>query len=181
MGPFAPHSADAVTPEDWECLDGTLYIGKDGKPYMVFCHEHTQILNGTICYAPMKEDLTGFAGEAVTMFEATSPEWADEFVEGRHYVTDGPFMYRSRTGELFMLWSTFIKGQYAECLVHFPDGDLSMDDRHLEPMIDDDGGHGMIFKAGDKLYLTYHSPNTRGEEKPFFRELEDYGDGLRLV
>jgi len=181
MGPFVPHSADAVTPEDWECLDGTFYVGKDGKPYMVFCHEHTQILDGTICYAPMKEDLTAFDGPVTTMFAATSPSWADEKVEGRHYVTDGPFMYRSRTGELFMLWSTFIKGQYAECLVHFPDGELGMNYRHMEPLIDDDGGHGMVFRYQDQLYLTYHSPNTKGEEKPFFRKLEDCGDGLRML
>ena len=181
MGPFVPHSADAVTPEEWECLDGTLYVGKDGKPYMVFCHEHTQILDGTICYAPMKDDLTAFDGPVTTMFAATSPAWADEKVEGRHYVTDGPFMYRSKTGELMMLWSTFIKGQYAECLVHFPDGELSMNYRHMDPLIDDDGGHGMIFRYQDQLYLTYHSPNTKGEEKPFFRKLEDCGDGLRLL
>nr|MCR5040729.1 family 43 glycosylhydrolase [Clostridia bacterium] len=35
-GPFAPHSAGAVTPCDWECLDGTLYV-EDGRPYIVFC------------------------------------------------------------------------------------------------------------------------------------------------
>lgn len=39
MGPFRPHSQSRVTPPDWECLDGTFYASKDGKPYMVFCHE----------------------------------------------------------------------------------------------------------------------------------------------
>ena len=28
-GPFQPHSAGAVTPDGWECLDGTLYV-EDG-------------------------------------------------------------------------------------------------------------------------------------------------------
>ena len=45
-GPFQPHSDGAVTPDGWECLDGTLYV-ENGVPYLVFCHEHTQILNGT--------------------------------------------------------------------------------------------------------------------------------------
>ncbi len=57
LGPFEPHSNDAVTPEKWECLDGTLYIDNDGKPYIVFCHEHTQIVDGTICFAPLNETL----------------------------------------------------------------------------------------------------------------------------
>ena len=46
LGPFEPHSKDAVTPEEWECLDGTLYISENGTPYLVFCHEHTQIIDG---------------------------------------------------------------------------------------------------------------------------------------
>lgn len=57
LGPFVPHSNGTVTPEDWECLDGTLYINRQGKPYIVFCHEHTQIIDGTICYAPLQDDL----------------------------------------------------------------------------------------------------------------------------
>ena len=54
LGPFTPHSKGVVTPEDWECLDGTFYLDKEGHPYIVFCHEHTQIIDGTICYADRK-------------------------------------------------------------------------------------------------------------------------------
>ena len=41
LGPFKPHSKGIVTPPEWECLDGTLYINKDSKPYVVFCHNKT--------------------------------------------------------------------------------------------------------------------------------------------
>lgn len=181
MGPFEPHSNGVVTPEEWECLDGTLYINPDGKPYIVFCHEHTQIINGTICYAPLSDDLTEMAGEAVTMFKASEPYWADEQVGDEHRITDGPFMYRTKDGTLLMLWSTFIKGKYAECLVRFNDGDLSMNFEHLPPLIDNDGGHGMLFNADDKLYLTYHSPNTSGFEHPCFIEVADIGDEIVIV
>ena len=30
-GPFVPHSDGPVTPRDWECLDGTLYVDPGGK------------------------------------------------------------------------------------------------------------------------------------------------------
>jgi GH43 family beta-xylosidase len=180
LGPFVPHSKGPVTPEAWECLDGTLYIGQDQKPYLVFCHEHTQIIDGTICYVRLKDDLTGAAGEPCTMFSASSPPWADEFREGVHYVTDGPFLYRTKNHTLLMIWSTFIKGQYAECLVKFTDGELGMQFCHMPPLIADDGGHGMIFHDGNKLYLTLHSPNTLGAERPVFMELEDTGDTILL-
>ena len=35
-GQFLPVSKDPVTPPDWVCLDGTLYVDKKGQPHMVF-------------------------------------------------------------------------------------------------------------------------------------------------
>ena len=32
LGPFEEWSDGPVTPRDWECLDGTLYVDGDGKP-----------------------------------------------------------------------------------------------------------------------------------------------------
>ena len=179
-GEFKPHSNGAVTPEEWEALDGTFYLDKNGKPFIVFCHEHTQITDGTICYARLNEALTETVGEVTTLFSASSPYWADEKPEGEHYVTDGPFMYRTKTDELFMIWSTFIKGKYAECVVEFTDGELNSNFVHLEPLIDDDGGHGMIFKDEYKIYLTFHTPNQSLFERPVFVELDDLGDSLKI-
>lgn len=181
MGPFVPHGDGFLTPAEWECLDGTLYISKENVPYLVFCHEHTQIIDGTICYVQLSEDLTCAVGEPVTLFAASSPYWADKLPADAHRVTDGPFLYRSKTDELLMIWSTFIKGQYAECLVRFCGGELGTSFEHLDPLITDDGGHGMIFKAGEQLMLTFHSPNTQGEEHPVFKPLIDRGDYLQML
>lgn len=180
LGEFKPHSNGAVTPDEWECLDGTLYVDKNGNPFIVFCHEHMQIIDGTICYARLNEDLTETVGTVTTLFNGSSPFYIDEKPQGEHYVTDGPFMYRSKTDELFMLWSTFINHQYAECLVKFPDGELNTNFIHLEPLIDDDGGHGMIFKGDNKLYLTFHSPNKSLFERPKFIEITDNGSELKI-
>ena len=180
LGPFVPHSKGVVTPKEWECLDGTLYVDGNGKPYIVFCHEHTQIIDGTVCYAPLSDDLSEIAGEAVTMFRASEPYWADVQKGNEHRITDGPFMFRTEKGVLLMIWSTYIKGKYAECVVRFNDGELGMSFEHLPPLIDNDGGHGMIFRGGDKLYLTYHSPNTSGFEHPCFVEIEDKGDSIAV-
>lgn len=180
LGEFKPHSNGAVTPEEWECLDGTFYIDKNGNPFIIFCHEHTQIIDGTICYAGLNDDLTALTGEVVTMFTGSEPFYIKKAPDDGHYVTDGPFMYRSKTDELFMLWSTFINHQYAECLVKFNDGELNMNFTHSDPLIDDDGGHGMIFKDDENIYLTFHTPNQSLYERPKFVKIKDSGDCLEI-
>lgn len=181
-GPFAPHSDGPLTPEEWECLDGTLYVDKNGRPYLVFCHEHTQIINGTVCYVPLTDDLRRADGGPVLIFSATDPFYVRKNPDPDvHYVTDGPFMFRTNNGTLLMLWSTFPGGKYAECVARSDNGEIDGHFEHLDPIITNDGGHGMIFRTDDCLMLTYHSPNTRSKERPVFRKLIDEGDRVRVV
>lgn len=177
-GPFVKYSDGAVTPYDWECLDGTLYISKKGEPYLVFCHEHTQIIDGTVCYLRLSDDLKKAVSKPVYLFSGSSPEWADKKKEGEHYITDGPFMYRTSGGELLLIWSTFIGGKYAQCAARSSNGEIDGKFVHLPPLVTNDGGHGMIFKFGKKLMLTYHTPNETLYERPTFRELEDVGNTI---
>ena len=179
LGPFVLHSDGAVTPYEWESLDGTLYI-EDGKPYIVFCHEHTQIIDGTVCFARLSDDLKERISEPVTLFSGSSPYWADKKHEGEHYITDGPFMYRTKDGTLLMIWSTFIAHTYVEALVRFKDGKLNKNFEHLYPIITDDGGHGMIFEADNKLYLTFHSPNQTNFERVRMVEITDNGNNINV-
>lgn len=179
FGPFEPISDGPLTPHEWEALDGSLYV-ENGKPYLVFCHEHTQIYNGAMCYIELSSDLTHSVGKPVTLFRAADPVWVKFVVPFKHYITDGPFMYRTKAGTLLMIWSTFIDHQYAECVVRFKDGVINKNFEHIEPLITNDGGHGMIFSANGKLYLTYHTPNTKGEEHPAFKEIVDCGDHLEI-
>lgn len=179
-GPFVPHSETALTPDEWECLDATLYISKNGEPYIVFCHEHTQIIDGTVCYIKLTEDLKSTIGEPKMIFAGSSPRWADKKPKGEHYITDGPFMYRTESGELLMLWSTFVNHKYCQCIAKSDNGEIDGNFIHLPPLISDDGGHGMIFSFDNKLMLTFHSPNQTGFERPTFTELEDIGETVIL-
>ncbi len=184
-GPFVPHSKGALTPAEWECLDGTLYVDKTGVPYLVFCHEHTQIKDGTICYVRLNENLDATEGEVTTLFCASSCEWVDPIKVGNpikedHFVTDGPYMYCSKTGELFMIWSSFIKGNYAELSVKFKEGKLGLEFEHQKPLLDSDGGHGMIFSNDENNYFIYHTPNMTGCEHPVICLFEDKGSTIAI-
>lgn len=43
-GPFEFY-ADRLTPEDWTCIDGTLWF-EDGVPYLIFSHSFEDIVSG---------------------------------------------------------------------------------------------------------------------------------------
>jgi len=179
-GEFEPWSDGAVTPDEWECLDGTLYIDKNGVPYLVFCHEHTQIIDGTVCYVQLSGDLKSAVSEPTELFAGSSPYWADRKPAGEHYITDGPFMYRTKENSLLLIWSTFIHHQYCQCVARSDNGEIDGNFIHLPPIITDDGGHGMIFKNDSQLMLTFHTPNTTGDERPIIKRLEDTGNNIRI-
>ena len=181
-GPFVPLTAEPVTPRDWECLDGTLWI-EDGTPYMVFCHEWLQIGDGEICMMPLSHDLTTAIGEPVVLFHASAPRWVRPVRAKTEFVTDGPFLYRTGTGELLMLWSSFGDKGYAETAARSASGKLSGPwIQEEEPLMPENGGHGMLFRTFDgKLNLVIHAPNApNGAERAHYFPVEDCGDHLTL-
>jgi beta-xylosidase len=177
-GPYKPWSDGPVTPKEWECLDGTLYVDKDGKPWMVFCHEWVQIEDGEICLISLSEDLRIAVGEAVCLFRASDAPWVAPIKEESKtsYVTDGPYIYTAENGSLLMLWSSFgFDGNYCMGLAVSESGCISGPWRQQnEPLYSSDGGHGMLFKTSEgKLYLTLHQPNTSPNERPIFIEMKE--------
>ena len=182
LGPFHPHSDGCVTPRDWECLDGTLYVSKAGTPYMVFCHEWVQAGDGEVCAIPLTQDLSAPAGEAFLLFHASDAPWCKVMHHSSGVsgcVTDGPFLWRTADGTLLCLWASFSEGGYTEGVAVSDNGEIDGPFTQVDPLFMDDGGHGMVFRALDgQLYLTLHSPNAHLEERPFFHPIEDTGSRL---
>ena len=168
-GPFEPVKEGSVTPPEWACLDGTLWV-EDGKPYMVFCHEWEQIKTGTVMCARLKDDLSGFAETPCELFKATdfSPD-AKFDPQNAIYdqVTDGPFLYRSDVdGKLKMIWSNLRKSGYVEIVSESVTGKVHGPWSGHRILFDGDGGHGMVFRRFDGIrVLTLHSPNEMGKER----------------
>ena len=182
MGPFRPHSDGPVTPRDWECLDGTLYVSLEGKPYMVFCHEWVQILDGEILAMPLTDDLSAPCDEPKLLFRASDAPWGKAIQHSTGVVgqvTDGPFFWRTTDGTLLCLWASFSEHGYTEGVAVSSNGDIDGVFTQAEPLFMQDGGHGMVFRTleGD-LYMTLHSPNETPCERPCFHPLEDTGSRL---
>jgi len=186
-GPYRPISDGPVTPMEWECLDGTLYVDAKGDPWIVFCHEWVQIADGTVCCMRLSDDLRKAVTEPVTLFAASSAPWVsplDRVVNGnRGYVTDGPFLHTRKDGTLLLLWSSFTSRGYAMGIARSESGSVLGPWIHdPEPLMDRDSGHGMAFRAFDgSLYATVHSPNKTPLERPVFVRIEETGRTLSAV
>lgn len=178
LGPFLPITEGPITPRDWECLDGTLYVDKDQQPYIVFCHEWKQIGNGTMCAMKLSKDLTEAVSEPWVLFDAKNVGWTKSIEGDEGYVTDGPFLQRTKDGDLIMLWSSHGEEGYAQAMARSTNGEIDgiwQQDKEL--LFSKNGGHGMVFKTiQGKQMLTIHMPNeTPNERAVFFPIIEENG------
>jgi len=182
FGPFVPHSDCAVTPHEMECLDGTLYIDKNGTPYIVFCNEWTQVVNGRMYYAELDSDLKAIVGEPKLMFTAKDYPGVRPISRGG-YVTDGPFMHRCKNGDLVMLWSSFGEKGYFEGVLKSDNGEIDGKWIEQKSLFEENGGHGMLFKdLNGNLKLSLHYPNSpRGTERAFFYNIKEENGNLSVV
>lgn len=184
-GPFQPFHNRPHTPPTWMALDGTLWV-EDGSAWMVFCHEWVQITDGTMELVPLTPDLSDVAGPPVTLFRASDASWArplgEPGTEHHGWVTDGPFLHRTQSGELLMIWSSFGTRGYAVGQAVSTSGKVTGPWRQIaEPLFATDGGHGMIFRdLEDRLTLTLHQPNSGERERARFFRLEEH-DGLLIL
>ena len=186
-GPFRIHSDGPVTPRDWECLDGTLYVDKNGTPYMIFCHEWLQVNNGEMCCVELSKDLSKAVSEPHVMFRAGDNPLPREirFSDKHHgMVTDGCFIYKTDSDRLIMIWASVGENDnYLELQAICDDGNILGNWRHDAPAIfQKDGGHGMIFKDVDgKEKLVLHSPNHDKLERAHFFDIRYNGEYLDIV
>jgi beta-xylosidase len=189
-GPYAPISSGPVTPPDWECLDGTLHLDRDGRPWIVFCHEWVQVHNGAIYAMRLSPDLARPAGRPVFLFNASEAPWVKPLkrsLEDPQYrfpcfVTDGPFVHRCRDGTLLMLWSSFGVHEYAMGTARSETGTIEGPwIQGSEPIWAANGGHGMVFRTFDgRLFMSLHTPNETPNERAVFVPLVETDGSLRV-
>lgn len=193
-GPFVPFSVTPgydYQPYEWDCIDGTLYE-EDGHIYMVFVHEWTQLIDGTMDYIELSPDLTEtISAKPVTMFRASENPSCGEMnglgeatfgLKMPGWVTDGPQMFRTQTGKLGMLWSTWGKERYLQVICYSESGTIAGPwIQEPEPFLANNSGHGMLFKTfdGELIFVVHHSEGN-GPRKPQYWTVDDSGDKLVL-
>jgi len=182
-GPFVPLKNSPITPPSWACLDGTLHV-ENGRPFMVFCREWTQLGDGQMCAIELSKDLLSAVGKPVTLFSASQAPWSKSFVSASsthnsNFITDGPFLHRcASSGELVMLWSSIgTNDKYCVGIARSTSGRVVGPWVHdKNPLFNRDGGHAMIASIGCErehstvtktkpehyiLLLALHTPNRQ--------------------
>ena len=189
-GPFTPLSDKPHTPEDWMSRDGTFWV-EDGQPWMVFCHDWLQVVDGTVELVPLAPDLSVPLAGPLTLFPASNAKWSRDMkvlakkndkTQPSGRVSEGPFLHRTKDGKLLMLWSSFGDDGYACGYA------TSRSDKVTgpwipapEPIYSKSGGHGMVFEAFDgRTMLALHAPNDPDEARAQFLEIEVVDDELRI-
>jgi beta-xylosidase len=204
-GPYVALTERPVTPGHWQCLDGTLHLDEAGKPWIIFCHEWLQIHNGAVYAMQLSPDLKTAVAPPVFLFNASEAPWAypsswpdgetpqlPTYLSGPDlqdsyafpvFVTDGPFLHRNADGTLLMLWSTLGRKGYTLGLARSTSGHVTGPwEQIAEPLWEDDGGHGMIFRAFDgQTYLSLHLPNDTPNERPCFVAIKECGDCIQIL
>ncbi len=180
-GPFQPFQPHSTPPADMMTLDGTLWM-EDGVPHMVFCREWVQITNGTIEYLTLKADLSQAIDEPKVLFWGSEAPWSHMNRTYGCHVTDGPSLYASKSGKLFMIWSSGANNGYTTGIAISDSGRLSGPWRQQsQPVYMEDGGHGMLFTTFEnKLMMVLHAPNTPAARPRIF-EMQDRGETLVIT
>lgn len=185
-GPYVPMKDTVYLPADKPTLDGTFWVDTDGKPYMIYCYEWLQNWDGTIEKIELKPDLSGSVGEGKLLFKASESPWSREKQDGKvvpNKVTDGPYLFRTGTGRLGMIWTSWIYDVYTQGVAYSESGTLDGPwIQEEEPITSPNYGHGMLFRTLDGVWLmSVHSHkdiNGRYVRIPHLFEVDLSGDKL---
>lgn len=189
-GPYVPMSDPTYLPAEKPTLDATLWIDKDNKPYMVYCHEWLQNRDGTVEKIQLKSDFSGTLGKEKVLFRASESPWSRETTDDGsvkpNMVTDGPFLFYTSTGRLGMIWTSWIRDIYTQGVAYSMSGTLDGPwVQEPEPITPPNFGHGMLFKTFDgKQLMVLHSHKKVGNRVtriPHFFLVSLEGNRLKLL
>lgn len=188
MGPYKPMKDPMYLPANRPTLDGTFWVEPDGKPYMVYCGEWLETDNGTMERIQLKPDLSGTVGEAKVLFHAKDASWSRMYtgdVVGPNKVTDGPYLFRTATGRLGMIWTNWVYDVYTQGVAYSQSGTIDGPwIQSKEPITPPNYGHAMLFTTLEgKLLMSVHSHlDIRGHfhRVPHLFEVDLSGDEIKV-
>lgn len=189
-GPYRPVGKADYLPANQPTLDGTFWVDTDKKPYMVYCGEWLQNWNGTIEKIRLKNDLSASVGKSKVLFRAFDSPWSREKdIKGNdvaNKVTDGPWLFRTQTGKLGMLWTSWVYGDYTQGVAYSESGTLDGPwIQEKDPITPPNYGHGMLFRTLEgRLMMSVHShgkKNGHTYRVPHIFPVDDSGDKIKVI
>ncbi|MCK9301200.1 MAG: glycoside hydrolase, partial [Bacteroidales bacterium] len=126
-------------------------------------------------------------GKRKILFFAYDSPWSKEKDQnGRivpNKVTDGPYLFRTQTGKLGMIWTSWVYKDYVQGVAYSESGTLDGPwVQEQEPITPPNFGHGMLFRSFEgKLLMSVHSHkevNGRYVRIPHLFEVDDSGDKI---
>ena len=185
-GPYVPMADETYLPDSHPTLDGTFWVDTDGKPYMVYCGEWLQNWNGTIEKIQLKPDLSGAVGQGKVLFRAHDSPWSREVEDGvvkPNKVTDGPYLFRTGTGKLGMIWTSWVDDIYTQGVAYSQSGTLDGPwIQEPKPITPPNFGHGMLFQTFEGQWLmsihSHKNVNGRYVRVPHLFEVDLSGEKL---
>lgn len=185
-GPYLPMGDPTYLPANKPTLDATFWIDKDHRPYMIYCHEWLQNWNGTVEKIELKPDLSGTIGNGQVLFRASDSPWSREKTDtgiSPNKVTDGPYVFRTATGRLGIIWTSWVYDVYTQGVAYSASGTLEGPwIQEKEPITPPDYGHGMLFQTLDGKWLmaihSHKSINGHYLRVPHLFEADIFGDKL---
>jgi len=186
LGPYTWMENRPVSPAGWQTLDSTLYVDKEGKPWLVYVHEWVQVCDGQIACQPLSDDLSHTIGDPMILFRASEAVWSDDQIYSKTDgggVTDGPWLHRMPDDSLIMLWTTRSRLGYAMGYAKSLSGEIWGPWVQQErPLYAHDGGHSMLFRrfTDNMLMMSLHVAD-RGPKMVCLFEMEEKGGDLHIV
>ena len=140
---------------------------------MVYCHEWLQNGNGTIEKIELKPDLSGSVGKGELLFRASDSPWSRELVDGKeapNRVTDGPWLFRTGSGRLGMLWTSWVYDVYTQGVAYSESGTLQGPwVQEPRPITPPNYGHGMLFRTFDGQWMLSAHSHREDESGRYIR------------
>lgn len=187
LGPFVPAPGggeESYTPRDFVSLAGSLHVEGD-LAWLVYVHDWTQIVDAAIEAVRLKADLSAATGDPIHLFKASDAPWLKQQTmasrEPRYYPASGPMAYRTRSGDLLMLWCSLKSGKPVLALARSLTGKLRGPWRQDAKLLLEGAAQPSIFRTlQGQLMLSVVQPVPGAQGKVALFELHDTGATVRV-
>ena len=209
-GPFKDLYDRPVFNPPYPIIDANVYFDdKTDKCYLYFsrcCYKHAveseiadslrkagnfqEIEESWVYGVELKPDFSGTVGEPRVLFRASDSPWSRERDDQGNLtwnkVTDGPWLFRTATGRLGMLWTSWVFNDYTQGVAYSESGTLDGPwTQEPEPITPPNYGHSMLFQTFDGRWMRSvhsHRQDAQGRtvRTPHFFEVDLSGDKLKV-